>query len=232
MHHAGKPAALDHGQCILPGFARMDDDGLSALGRNRQLALERFLLDRARRKIVVVVQADFANGNHLGMRRQFAQLRERLLAGFGCVMRMHANGGVNEIVLLGQPYARFQIRRAMTRAHGDHASHTGGHRASNGIFAIGIESFVVEMRVRIGSIAFRSGAGAFACQARAARLRREAGGSACPTITSSALQREYPRGIPPAPVCRPQPTRRRSCRSIRCPSVCAVRGWRQSPLCD
>jgi hypothetical protein len=58
-------AAPRHG--VLPGFAGVDHDGLAGLGGDFQLALEDRALHVARREIVVVVEADLADGQHLGM---------------------------------------------------------------------------------------------------------------------------------------------------------------------
>ena len=51
-------------------------------------------LHLAGREIVVIIEADFADGEHFGVRGQVAQAREGFRRGFGGVVRMHADGGV------------------------------------------------------------------------------------------------------------------------------------------
>ncbi len=61
-------------QGVVPGFARVDHDGLPGLRGDLELALEDLALHFARREIVVVIEADLADGQHLRMRRELAEL--------------------------------------------------------------------------------------------------------------------------------------------------------------
>ena len=65
MQHAAHLAAAlftKNTQRIVVGFARVDDDRLAQLARETHLAAEDGLLHVARREVVVVVEADFADG--------------------------------------------------------------------------------------------------------------------------------------------------------------------------
>ena len=62
---AATPVRAQHFERVVPGFARVDDDGLAELGGERKLPLEDRALHFARREIVMVIEADFAHGEHL-----------------------------------------------------------------------------------------------------------------------------------------------------------------------
>src|SRR5260370_18655478 len=64
------PVLLENRQAIAPRFAAVDDDGKLCLGGKRELLSKDALLDVAWRKIVVVIEANLAPGNHAFILRQ------------------------------------------------------------------------------------------------------------------------------------------------------------------
>ena len=82
---------------VLPGFARVDHDGLAGLGGDLQLPLEDGALHVAGREVVVVVQADLADARPPSDARARSRRRAKVSSrGFRRVVRMHADGGVDE----------------------------------------------------------------------------------------------------------------------------------------
>src|SRR5208337_319437 len=62
---------------------------------------------------------------------------------------MNAKGRIDEIVSLGQFDSTIYLRRAIPVADGDHGLHTGFLCPSDYLFAIGSESFAIEMCVSV-----------------------------------------------------------------------------------
>ena len=85
----------------------------------------------------------------LGCAREFAQVRPCLFRGLRGIMRMHANGGINERIPIGQADGGFQIRRAVAGADGHHALHARRAGAFDGLVAIGVEFGIVQVDVGI-----------------------------------------------------------------------------------
>ena len=52
---------------VVPGFARVDHDGLFRVARDLHLLDEDVALDFARREVVMIVEADFAERDHFGV---------------------------------------------------------------------------------------------------------------------------------------------------------------------
>src|ERR1700728_941173 len=98
MHDAAdavrRPIPLDEREGVVPGFARMNDDRLPSLGRHLQLFNEGLLLYFARGKIVMVIETDFADSQHLWVREKISEMFEIVRARFRGVVRMNANGCV------------------------------------------------------------------------------------------------------------------------------------------
>ena len=94
---------------------------MGSFGRSRQLHLlqKYLLLHVSRRVIVVVVQANFAPGNDLGLLCQVCQLQEIGVARQFRFMRMNADRGVNEIMLRRKSDGAIQCARAVADADGE-----------------------------------------------------------------------------------------------------------------
>jgi hypothetical protein len=125
----------------------VNHDGLAGLGGDFQLLLEHRALHLARRKVVVVIEADLAHGQHLGMRGQLSQAREGLGGGFRSVVRVHPDGGEYKRIALRLADGRLQIGRAAAGPDGHHALHARGQRALDYRLAVRVEFRVVQMNV-------------------------------------------------------------------------------------
>ena len=62
---------------------------------------------------------------------------------------MHADGGVNKWIAVGQADGRFQVGRAVAGADGQHAVDAGGAGARDGLLAVVVELGVVQVAVGI-----------------------------------------------------------------------------------
>jgi hypothetical protein len=127
----------------------MDHDRLAAFGGDFQLLFENRSLDLARRKIVVVIEADFADGEDSWMRGQGAQFGEGPGGGLGGVVRMDSDGGVDECVAIGQAHGGFEIGGAIARADGHHGFDTRGQRALDYLVPVFVELWVIQVAMRI-----------------------------------------------------------------------------------
>ncbi len=71
-----RPMLFDERQRVVPGFTRVDHNGLFGRSRDSHLFDEHRFLDFARRKIVVIVETDFAHREHLGVRQKIREMSE------------------------------------------------------------------------------------------------------------------------------------------------------------
>jgi hypothetical protein len=97
----------------------------------------------------VVIETDFAHRPHLRMPQKCPQIPERVRIGFFGVVRMNANGGVNERIYFRETNSGFQIGRPVARADGEHVFQSGGPGPFDHIGPVSIELFVVQMTMRI-----------------------------------------------------------------------------------
>src|SRR5208283_3735479 len=95
-------------------------------------------------------------------RRQLHILVRSLIREPGFV-GMNAKGRIDEIVSFGQFDSTIYLRRAIPVADGDHGLHTGFLCPSDYLFAIGSESFAIEMCVRVYKHSYLSMWGAALC---------------------------------------------------------------------
>ncbi len=79
----------------------MNDDGLSRGARLVELMAKHLRLDVARRMIVVIVESNFAPGDHARMSRQPVQFRVVRVGRVPGLVRMNPHRRVDPIVLLG-----------------------------------------------------------------------------------------------------------------------------------
>ena len=129
--------------------------GFLACGGDLHLFDERRFLNFARRKIVVIVEADFAHGQHLGMREQIGQAFEIVRARFRGIMRMNADCGVKCRVFLGEPETGFQIGRTVAGTDRQHVLDAGGECALDHGLAIFVEFGAVQVAVGVNETHLR-----------------------------------------------------------------------------
>lgn len=115
------------GQAVGVGFADVENDGEVAAGGDFELVEEEAALQQLGGKIVMVVQAAFAEGNDLGMGAEQG-FEEGFVAffGFGGVVRVDAEGGEDFGVLRGDFEGGGVIGNL--GADGDAAGDAGGAR--------------------------------------------------------------------------------------------------------
>ena len=135
-------------------IALVQEQRFAAVGGDRELALERFHLRGLRRIVAEVVQAGFADGFHLGCRREFAQQRVGILVVFVGVVRMHAGGRVKE------PSLRLRERErgaaaARARARHDDLRNARSARAREHGIEVGPERFVGQVGADVDEIGER-----------------------------------------------------------------------------
>ena len=103
-------------------------------GGDFELADEPLALDRVRRALVVVVEADFAAGDHLRLGEQAVELGEGRVVGLGRVVRIDAGAGeeAGHAGLAVELAANFErlvhLRRPFADADGEHRAHAGFRR--------------------------------------------------------------------------------------------------------
>ena len=134
---------------VVPGFAGVDGDGQIEVAGEFELLDEDFALDFARREIVVVIEADFAERDNFRVRGQGAEVVVGLRRDFGGIVRVDADGGVDLRVAVGEADGAVDFGRAVAGADGENARDSGcGGALENGVEVVG-EALVVEMAVRI-----------------------------------------------------------------------------------
>src|SRR5579872_2372420 len=157
MHDAAvrQPVLAKDGQGIRPCLPRVDHDGFPCSGGQRELLAKDAALDVAGREIVMIVESDLADGENLRLFRELRQSFERPGRGFGGIVRVDADGRVDEIVPAGETERGFEIGRAVTRANGHHTRDAGCTGALNGRVAVRVELLVIQMTVGIDQCHFR-----------------------------------------------------------------------------
>ena len=112
-------------------------------------AMKSFALGFARREIVMVIEADFAERHDLRMRCEGAEIVEGLRRELRRVVRMHADRCVDLFVAYRRGGRRSRFRAAVAGSDREHARDAGGGCAiEHGIEIVG-ETLVVEMAVGI-----------------------------------------------------------------------------------
>src|SRR5713101_5983459 len=199
------PVLLENRQAIAPRFAAVDDDGKLCLGGKRELFSKYALLDVAWRKIVVVIEANLAPGNHAVMLRQAREFIVMRLRDFFRFVRVNADGGVDPVVRVGERQRRVELLRAGACADGEECGDSCRARPLEHFRAVAIKLRQIYVRVRVDQ--FHS---AILAARRLPPLRE----------------------TPPAPAGPPAPPRRpQSSNSIRRRAACAAGGSPPRSLC-
>src|SRR5260370_7190032 len=188
------PVLLENRQAIAPRFAAVDDDGKLRVRCKRELLSKDTLLYVARRKMVVVIEANLAPGNHAAMLRQarkFFVMRLRDLFRF---VGMNADGRVNPVVRFGEQQRRVELRRAGARADGEECGDSCCARPLEHFRAVAIKLRKIYVRVRVDQ--FHS---AILAARRLRPLRETPPAPAGPRSPPTPPQPSH--SIPPPPAC-------------------------------
>jgi hypothetical protein len=145
----GRPDGFEYAQSIVPGFPRMNHHRFARLTGQFQLAPEDGMLRVARSEIIMIIQADLPQGDHLGMAGQLAERCPGVGAGPARMMGMHAHRRPDRFVALGQPDGSLEIRRPLTCSDGQHAIHSLGQRPVDHRFPVRVEFVAIQMAMRI-----------------------------------------------------------------------------------
>src|SRR3954454_9746350 len=98
----------------------------------------------------MVIEADLAPGNDLGVLREFAQMCEDFVASEPRFVRMQPDAGEDEVMLLGNRDGFFDRAGLVVKPDGEHARDTALPRSLDRGSTIFGELLVIEMAVRVG----------------------------------------------------------------------------------
>ncbi len=151
MQHRGEgalPAFLfENARGIVVGLARMDDERQAGLARRRDMRAKAALLRLARRVVVVVIEAGFAERHDFRVPRQRDEIGRRHVELFMGVMRMRADRAKHVGKALGD---REQVRLALDpRRNRHHALDAGGAGARHHGIELGGEIGKIEMAMAV-----------------------------------------------------------------------------------
>src|SRR6185503_1787169 len=124
-------------QRVVPGFSRVDDDRQPDLARQVDLIAEGAALVLAGREIVVVIEADLADGDRLGTPGRLADVPRDRGGPVLRLVRVDAGGEMDEVVQRRQVGAGGGV--ADERGHRDQALDPRGPGARDHLVAVGIE---------------------------------------------------------------------------------------------
>ena len=116
---------------------RVDHNGEILPGGDPELSSEYPLLDLARRKIVVKIEPDLADGHDLRLRAELIDSAQDIIAGPGRLMRMHPHARVDSLLTMRKihrPGAVFQGGRGI-----DDGGDAGIGRSRNYLVAVGVK---------------------------------------------------------------------------------------------
>ena len=134
-------------EAVGPGLAAVNNDGAAGTARQVELFDEDALLNVARRMVVVIVEADLADGQEFGVLGQSGKLFVMGLGGELGFVRMNSGGGVDPGKTRGEGHRRSQ--RAGGSADGQNVAHTGRLRPGQHVHAIRVEFGHVQVGMRI-----------------------------------------------------------------------------------
>ena len=97
----------------------------------------------------MVIEADFADSEALGVARKFGETGEGGRFGFRGVVRVDARGGENVRVLRGNFQSAIHIVRPLPCANAQHSLNAGLRRALHYCFEISRELGIIQMAVGV-----------------------------------------------------------------------------------
>ena len=149
------PLLVEDGEKIVPGVgavlagAAVDEDGKLDRGSQCELLAEDLLLRVAWGMVVVVVEADFADGDDARMLGKALHAVEVCVDEQARLVGVDADGSVNPGVALGERDGAGDVVRAVAIADGEEGADAGIVGALDGGVAIGGELGAVEMGVGV-----------------------------------------------------------------------------------
>src|SRR5271166_3784950 len=133
MHDAAEtgwlPVFAEKCKGILPSLARVNHNRFSRVARDPHLFDEHVTLRLARRKIVMIVEADLAQRNDLWMSQESGEMFVGFAGRLPSVVRMHPDSGIERRITLRQTDAGFQVGRALARSDRHHVLDPGRQSA-------------------------------------------------------------------------------------------------------
>ena len=143
--------AFEDRQRVFGGCARVHDDGLTKLARKTDEPRKDFALHVARRMVVMIVEADLADGGDLRSRAEASELIVNGVGPRGRVMGVNADTGANPRgIPMGERYRVARGAEVPADAYDHEADDTGLARAiHHGVGALR-EVGGVEVAVRVG----------------------------------------------------------------------------------
>src|ERR1700722_11763460 len=165
MHHAaeagGGPMMIQDIEKIIPRvggaffWTAMNENGPLTRRGDFKLRDEARALRLARCAFVVVVEADLAAGNHLGLSQKTIQLGQRISVGLARVVRIDSGTGVEarhaglSIELAADVERLMHFRRTFTNSDGQHRTHARSKSALQHRLAVVRVALAVQMGVGI-----------------------------------------------------------------------------------
>ena len=124
--YVARAFAFEHTERVGSRLARMNDNGLSEFPRKPYLANEGRALNCARRVVVMVIKANFADGNNERLTRKLRELGKDFVIQNPRLMRMNANYRANAFrQSLGKRDGMTSRREIVPNANGNKALHPG-----------------------------------------------------------------------------------------------------------
>ena len=128
--------------------------GFPALARQAQLFDEDFALNFTRRKVIVIIESDFAQRQNASLAQQRSEFVERARLGLGSFVRMDTHRRGNAGIAGCQFNGAIQFRRPVARADGQHAANALLVCALDEGVEIRPELLVVEVDVGVDQLHF------------------------------------------------------------------------------
>ena len=148
MEHAAQARIVAHNaQTVAVRLPVVDDDRKVQLQRKLQLRAQHALLRYFRGGVPVIIQTDLADGADLGLRRQRADLIQTVVRPAGGLLRMPADGGIDEIIFLRDGDGALGRRGTVAGVH-DERDAALMHGTQH-IGPVGVELSAVVVRVGI-----------------------------------------------------------------------------------
>src|SRR5262249_987272 len=144
----GLPFVPQYSQRVLLGFARMNHGRQSPLACEAKLFPEGLPLNVARRVVVVIIKSNLPPADHTWMTSMFKEPVIQSGVEEPGFVRMNADGGIDEIVLFGEPErGSMRVLRYIAVAHTDDRFNARVKSPLDYQAAVAVEVFALDMGV-------------------------------------------------------------------------------------